>query len=636
MCGVFGWVSHSAPLTPRDVESARKTINRLAHRGPDYCGEWKNDVVFMGHRRLSIIDLTDAANQPFIDPSGRYALGFNGEIYNYVELREDLRREGYEFRTRSDTEVLLAALIRWGDDAFGRLDGMFAGALHDRQTGRHLLFRDPLGQKPLYYVEYPGGVIYASELRAITGLAQFEWRTDGDAFRRFLMHGYYSETDTPVVGVRKLLPGCTLEIAGGRTSVMRYWDSIPGQDPLDISEDEAVGVFERLFSQSCARSMRSDVPYGVFMSGGIDSSLILDFCHEINPDIGSFTVAMGESDFDESTKAAMMAKHVGVSDHHTFSMNTESVISAMTDVLASNDEPHGDPGFVNAYFLAKSAKPHLTVALAGDGGDELFAGYLPFTGLATVPYLKVLPETVLEIVKAVARAVPENDGYLGLRFKAQSYLRGFPADDLDRYPLWLASMDPEAMGQLCRTDFFERSNASLPALAPITRLLGPVGEHSRIQQFLYYYQKVFLPEFVCMHTDRAAMQFSLEVRSPFLAPDLVAFANRLPDRMKLRGSTTKWLLKQVARKRGFPDVVAAQKKQGFTFPLARWLKSSLKPMMADLLNPDEWAADGLIDTGVMEGLMADHLEGRSNNYRILYNLMCFRAWRRAFPDIKAV
>ncbi len=635
MCGIFGWVMHPAQLTPGNIEAARRATGRLTHRGPDHGGEWLSGSVYMGHRRLSIIDLSDAANQPFSGPSGRYVLSFNGEIYNYLELREELSHSSVSFRTNSDTEVMVAALEQWQDNALGRFDGMFAGALHDRETGRHLLFRDPLGQKPLYYCAYDGGVVYASELRAILGLPGMSWSIDRAAFQRFMMHGYYSREDTPVQGVRKLLPGCALEILGGQTRVISYWDSIPGNMPLALSEADAIDEFETLMRTSCERAMRADVPYGVFLSGGIDSSLVLDFCSELNPDVRCFSVAMGEADFDESAKAELVAGHVGVEDHQIFTMDTDSIHAAIAAVFGSNDEPHGDPGFVNAYFLARESRPHMTVALSGDGGDELFAGYLPFTGLGVARYLKALPGPLLSLVKAATAALPENDRYLGLRFKAMSYLRGFPAIEAVRYPLWLSALDPEDAAALCRgaEDFFDRTGSPGSAFGPVTELLAPVAGHTPLQQLIYYYQKVFLPEFVCLHTDRAAMQSSLEVRSPFLSPDLVSFANRLPDRIKLQAGQSKWLLKKVAEKRGLPSQIRAQKKQGFTFPLARWLKSSLRPVMEDLLRPEEWTADGLVDPDLVERWKIEHVEGRRNNYRVLYNLMCFRAWRRSFPDI---
>lgn len=636
MCGIFGWISHGSTLTQDNLQNARRATDLLQHRGPDCGGEFFENRVFMGHRRLSIIDLSDDANQPFLDETGRYVLSYNGELYNYLELRSELESLGLSFRTDSDTEVMLGALRYWGVEALQRFDGMFAAALFDRKDYRHLIFRDQMGQKPLYYFEYEGGVIYTSELRSILKLPEFTWRIDENAFRRFLMQGYYAGEDTPVKRIRKLLPGHLINVAKTEVQIERYWDSVPGDDPLDISDEDAVEEFSRLFGLSCQRSMRSDVPYGIFLSGGIDSSLILDFCHEQKPDVSSFSVAMGEKDFDESGKAEAVVKHLGIKEHHAFNMDTGSVVSAMENVLSTSDEPHGDPGFVNAFFLAQSCRPHITVGLAGDGGDELFAGYLPFSGLKVATLLNAFPTPLIQLAKAGKKLVSENDRYLGLRFKLDAYLRGFPATGATQFALWLASADPEDLVRLCDLDdrdFFDRSMGTSSAFRQMVSLTGPAEKQSPTQQFLYFYQKVFLPEFVCMHTDRAAMQSSLEVRSPFLSPEMVSFANRLPDDLKLRDKQPKWLLKAVAKKRGLPSSIVDQKKQGFTFPLARWLKTSLKQTMDDLLNADEWEADGLVDWSEVDRLKQTHTGGEQNNYRLLYNLMCFRAWRRKFPEV---
>lgn len=634
MCGIFGWVSHPANLTPENIANARQMTELLRHRGPDAGGEWLTKSVYMGHRRLSIIDRSSAANQPLRSPEGRYILSFNGEIYNYLELRDELAQHGATFTTQSDTEVMLNAFASWGDEALKRFDGMFAGAFHDLRSGRHVIFRDPMGQKPLYYYIDDQALIYASELRAIIGLPKMAWRLDREAFKRFLTHGYYSGEETPIEGVRKLLPGHVLHIENGLIRSRRYWNSIPGEDTIGISENEAVSEIERLLLTSCSQAMRTDVSYGVFLSGGIDSSLILNFCKEIDPDISSFSVAMSEKDFDESNKAQIVADHIGVRNHRVVSMDNDCVIAAVDDVLASNDEPHGDPGFVNAHFLAQNARPHLTVALAGDGGDELFGGYLPFAGVRAAEILKHLPNPLLRCAKTAASLIPATDRYVGLSFKAISYLRGFPANDSTRLPLWLATLDPEEMTKLCQSDSFDRFGHPATVFEPIVELMKAVESRTPTQRFLYFYQKVFLPEFVCMHTDRAAMQSSLEVRSPFLSPNLIAFANTLPDEMKVRGNRLKWILQRVAEKRGLPESIVKQKKQGFTFPLARWMKGSLQPLVDDLLNCDEWEADGLIDTKKMSELKNDHMLGIRNNYRILYNLMCFRAWRRGFSDIR--
>lgn len=626
MCGIFGWVQFAGDLTDSQTVQARLALGRLSHRGPDNQGEWREGGVFLGHRRLSIIDLSDAANQPFHDPDRRYALVFNGEIYNYLELRAELEAAGRCFLTDSDTEVLLAAYAQWGVAALTRFDGMFAAGLHDCQTGGHVVIRDPLGQKPLYYAVLREGVVYASELGALLGLAGIRWTIDRAAFRRYLMHSYYAWDETPVREIRKLPPGHMLRIEGGRATVERYWDSVPGAVIDDMSDEEALAGFERLFGGCCAQSMRSDVPYGVLLSGGLDSTLVLQKCIAIQADVRTFSIAMGEADFDESAKARAVAAHLGVRDHHSFLMDDSQVVASMEGLFKGLDEPHGDPGYVNAYFLAQSCRPHLTVALGGDGGDELFAGYAPFAGLGPVPLMRRLPAPVLAALRWGVGQLPAGDGYLGLRFKAEAYLQGFPVEDAMRCSAWLSTL---GIAELERIAPAEPGEEGL--FANIGRLMAPVAGRSLQQQMLYYYQKIFLPEFVCMHTDRATMRFGLEARSPFLSLPLVEFANRLPDRMRIRDGERKWLLKRSMAAAGYPEGILNQRKQGFTFPLARWLKGSLRRRLEECVK-DHACWDGLVDRHEVARLAEEHLAGRRNLYRILYNLMAFRQWRSLYPD----
>ncbi len=638
MCGILGWIrTDGGELSPAEFNQARQALDTMAHRGPDFQGQWTAPAVYLGHNRLSVLDLNPEANQPFHSDDDRHALIYNGEIYNYVELRDELAAMGSRFRTTSDTEVLLEAYRHWGAAAFERFDGMFAFGLHDRQTGRHVLCRDPLGQKPLYYHAYAGGIVYASELRALLALPGFSWRLDRDTFLKFLFSGYHTWDTTPLAGVKKLLPGHYLTIDGGAVRMQRYWDSIPGDDPLDISVEEAGEEFRRLFDRSCRISLRSDVPYGVFLSGGVDSSMVLGSCKNVDDNIGALCVAMGEQDFNELSKAETVSRHLGVKNLRSYSMDQQSVQDAMDRFFEFSDEPHADPGFVNAYFLAKSCRPHITVALAGDGADELFCGYAPFFALAHERKLSAIPGPLMSLGRWIARnCLPGSDTYLGLQFKALAFLGGFPGNDATRFPLWLGAVRPEQLAGLCpwrEREFFSPFGASGTLLEDFAAGLAPVAGRSRAQMFLYFYQKFFLPEFVCMHTDRAAMQSSLEVRSPFLSVPLIEFANRLPDHLKMHDGQLKVLLKDTMRRDSYPESIHAQRKQGFTFPLARWLKSVLRDRMEDLLSPASWP-DGLIDHALIDRIKLDHLRGAANNYRILYHLMVFAQWLRNFPQVK--
>lgn len=636
MCGIFGWLEEGRVFTEVDLEAARRSITSLVHRGPDHGGEWRDTGVYLGHRRLKIIDLDARADQPFLGPEGRFVLSYNGAIYNYIELRRELETLGEHFLTASDTEVFLSAYRTWGKDAFSRFNGMFAAGIHDRHTGKHILVRDHLGQKPLFYFHHAGKLIYASELRALLQLKEFRWRLNHEKFLEYAATSYYPLDSTPIRGVKKLLPGHFLEFDHGEINIKKYWDSRPGDNEIAISMDQASDEFESLLKESCKLTMRSDVPVGVFLSGGIDSTLVLDACHSQNPKVKSFSVAMGEQDFDESHKADTVIKHLGSSTHQVFNLHRDNIRESLFHFFSSLDEPHGDPGYANSFFLAKSCRKDVTVALAGDGGDELFAGYPPFAGLGPVPLMKAMPAFVSRMLSGAVRGlIPARDKYLGTQFKALAYLQGFPATDATRFPLWLSTCpldDLQRLSPWADRRFLDPYGQPGSIFGRIEELLAPLGDRSLHQKLLYYYQKVFLPEFVCLHTDRAAMQVGLEVRSPFLSIPLVEFANRLPDALRMQGFKSKRLLKHSLNRLGYPAAIANQGKQGFTFPVARWLKSVLAETMNDLLL-ELGDGDGLVEPSYIKKLQADHLSGKRNNYRLLFNLMAFQAWRRNYPNV---
>lgn len=639
MCAIFGWIKKTGVFNDKELALCRRALLTMKHRGPNHTGEAVFNDVFMGHNRLKIIDLSDGANQPFLSDDGRFILSFNGEIYNYIELRRDLEKEGVVFRTSSDTEVLLKKFIKEKESSFSALDGMFAGAVYDKASKKHYLFRDHLGQKPLYYFEYPEGLIYGSELRAFLSLDYFRWKLDLNNFLKFLTHSCYIWDTTPLEGVKKLLPGCYLELDNklGKSELHRYWDSVPGTGESDMGFDEAILEFKRLFDRSCQINMRSDAPYGVFLSGGVDSSMVLDSCHRLNQGISAFHVSMSESDFDESHKADIIAGSLGIKNKKRFIMDENSIKDSLDSFFSLSDEPHGDPGWANTYFLAKSCRKDITVALAGDGADELFAGYISFLALGPEKWFKHCPGALIPFIKQISkRVIPGNDMYLGMQFKAVSFLQGFPAKNGLRFPLWLGAIAPEDLYRLCpwkEFSFFSREAGKDSIFADIYAALSVADARSRIKMLLYYYQKFFLPEFVCAHTDRAAMLNSLEVRSPFLSVEIIEFANRLPDRLKTDGRKLKNILRQVLLRQGLPRQIYQQKKHGFTFPVARWLKSALRSRMNESLSLKRWD-NGLIDHAFMNFLKHEHLTGKSNNYRILFNLMVFSEWLERHPQVE--
>ncbi len=638
MCGLFGWFKfeNNNELSDEEINQARLATSSLKHRGPDDFGEWIKPNLYMGHQRLKILDLSQKAAQPFLSSDNRYVLSYNGEIYNFIELREELETQGFTFRTDSDTEVFLNAFIAWGPEAFIKMEGMFAAAIHDTKTSEHYLVRDHLGQKPLYYHPYDDGIAYASELRALMELKNFKWELDKDNFVRFLMASYYGGDKSPLKNVYKLLPGHFIKVKDNEVELKLYWDSIPGDQLLGVEIEEAVTQFETLFERACKMCMRSDVPYGVLLSGGIDSSMSLRSSLQVNPNVDAFSVGMSEKDYDESDKARQVANHLGVHRHKIFEMNEETVTIEIENFLSNIDEPNGDPAFINMLFLSESCKKDITVAISGDGGDELFAGYITFAGLKFVRLFEVLPRFIQSYLGPLAEIfIPSSDTYLGLQLKAIAYFQGFPSSRIMRYPLWLSTLSLKDISKLCPKqpkEFFEASGVNGTIFDYEGTIMEKMKGKTLTQQLLYFYQKVFLPEFICLHTDRASMQASFEIRSPFLTRSIIEFANSLPDNIKLGKNNLKRILKATVDRWSFPTKIVNQKKQGFALPVARWLKTELKPRL-DKLTQDE-TLNELMDKKFLNQLIADHLDGKKNNYRILFNLIVFSAWKNKFPQVR--
>tara|TARA_B100001013_G_scaffold133721_1_gene78382 strand:- start:10349 stop:12262 length:1914 start_codon:yes stop_codon:yes gene_type:complete len=634
LCGIFGWVKKAQSHSETEIESAKKALSSLQHRGPDSSGIWKQSSIFIGHQRLKIIDLSDNAKQPFVDQSGAHILSFNGEIYNYLELRADLEKEGQVFRSQSDTEVLLHLLSRLGTDSLQKLDGMFAGSFYDCNKRSLVLFRDPIGQKPLYYYLYDGGIIYSSELRALLEIKGFNWKIDKSNFDKFLTHSYYPWDSTPIEGIRKLKPGHFLLYKEGKVILQDWWKSIPGRESLKIDSEEAIVQLIDLFDHSCSNSLRSDVPIGVFLSGGIDSTLTMNSCLKKNEDIKSFHLSMSESDFNEGEKAKIVSQRLKQGNSHEYIMNPDIMDQNFREVIKKMDEPNGDPGFLNVYFLSKQCRDKITVALAGDGADELFAGYLPFLGLPYEKFMTHLPGSLGSMIKCVGDFIPARDTYMDFRSKLSSYLNGFPSNPLNRHSLWLSSLDSRLLRKLLpdrQKDWLDPNSENSVYTIP-EEIRDDFLRLDPYNRMLFFYQKIFLPEFVCHHTDRAAMLNSFEVRAPFLGAKVIKFANSLPTNMKVRGKTLKWILKEICKRDNFPRKIFAQKKQGFALPIARWMKGKLLPHLQELKTSDSYESN-LVNRDCLESLIDNHINNRSNFSRILYNFLVFSAWRKKYPNL---
>jgi asparagine synthase (glutamine-hydrolysing) len=641
MCGIAGFLDPKRRSGDNELKAlAASMAGALRHRGPDDSGVWVDESagVALGHARLSIIDLSPAGAQPMVSASGRFALSYNGEVYNAGELRAELERAGHSFRGHSDTEVLVEGFAAWGVRAtVERLIGMFAFAVFDRTTLTLTLGRDRLGIKPLYWGRANGRVVFASELKALATLPDFAPVIDRQALGAFLCTGYVPAPASIYDGIAKLEPGTLLEIAAdGETREDRYWSLLDvaeqGQaKPLALSEMEARDALEALLTDAVKRRMVADVPLGVFLSGGIDSATVtaLMQANSAAP-VKSFTIGFHETGYNEATHAKAVAAHLGT-DHTELYVTPEEARAVVPRLPEIYDEPFADSSQIPTFLVSEMTRKHVTVALSGDGGDELFAGYNRYgQGLRVARALRLLPRPLANcLARAVGRVPPSSWDRLfdmvpgGMRPRQ-------PGDKLQK----LAGILGEDGAGYYRNLIAQWTGAwSLvkgarapddPAFSEETR----ARFKDELSWMQYADSVTYLPDDILTKVDRASMAVSLEARVPLLDHRAAAFAWQLPARLKMRGGEGKWLLRQVLYKY-VPKPLVERPKMGFGVPIDVWLRGPLKDWAADLLDPAAMAREGLLDTGPIQEKWAEHQSGKRNWQHFLWNVLMFEAWRRA-------
>jgi asparagine synthase (glutamine-hydrolysing) len=633
MCGIAGLIDPTwARLDPEWIVGMTRS---LAPRGPDGEGYWQAPGVALGHRRLAVIDLTDAAAQPLGNEDGSVQVVFNGEIYNFQELRTDLLARGHVFRSRGDTEVLVHGYEEWGDGVVGRIDGMFAFALWDAHRRRLLAARDRMGKKPLYFASVardgaPPLFAVASELKALLGLPGFDRSIDTEALCRYLVHEYVPPPHSIFRGACKLAAGERLRLEAGDGSALephidRYWDLSFAHEPCSLTDDAAAAGLRDHMLRSVRRRLVADVPVGIFLSGGIDSSTVAAFAAEAaGPEnVHTFSVGFSEGSFDESSHARLVAAFLGT-NHHEERLDARVLLDILPAVGDFLDEPFADASVVPTYLLSRFTRRHVTVALGGDGGDELFAGYQTFLAEAWGRlFFDHTPAPLRGAIAAAARWLPASSDYFSLDFKVNQFLQGGDVPGPRRHQRWLASFLPEQLPSLLAHGL-ARSLPGDPLAAVDQRAQqGPAA--TSWDRLLDFYARFYLPDDVNTKVDRASGAVGLEVRAPFLDTALVDFACRLPPRMRLRGRSPKFILKHAMRGR-LPAEILGRKKQGFAVPVARWMREELAPALREELAPDKLRREGLFNPTLVEGLLGDHLTGRRDQRKALWTLFVFERW----------
>jgi len=607
----------------------------LAPRGPDGEGFWQAPGVALGHRRLAVIDLSAAAAQPLGNEDGSVQVVMNGEIYNFKELRADLVARGHGFRSRGDTEVLVHGYEQWGDDLLAHLDGMFAFALWDSRRRRLLAARDRMGKKPLYFTRLlrpgmPPLFAFASELKALVALPGFDRSLAPEALGRYLVHEYVPPPHSIFRGARKLAAGERLRLEFGRDAdctprIDRYWDLSFATTPAEIGDDEAAACLRELLLQSVRRRLVADVPVGIFLSGGIDSSSVAAFAAEAAGagNVHTFSVGFSEGSFDESRHARRVAGFLGT-QHREERLDARALLDILPAVGDFLDEPFADASVVPTFLLSRFTRRHVTVALGGDGGDELFAGYQTFLAEAWGRlYFDRAPAGLRKAAARAARWLPARSDYFSLDFKVHQFLQGGEVPGPARHQRWLASFLPEQLPSLLAPDLAHGWSGD--PLAEVTERARRGPATTAWDRLLDFYARFYLPDDVNTKVDRAAGAVGLEVRAPFLDTKLVVFACRLPPRMRLRWRSPKYLLKRAMRGR-LPDEILGRRKQGFAVPIARWLRAALAPALRDELAPEKLRREGIFAPDCVAGLIDDHLSGRRDRRKALWTLFVFERW----------
>lgn len=613
MCGIAGFVGTGT------IADLQRMTQQLIHRGPDAQGLWHdaNQGVYLGHRRLSIIDLV-GGKQPMWTPDEQLGIIFNGEIYNHLELRQQLEKAGYHFSTHhSDTEVLLHGYRAWGKELPNKLNGMWAFILYDRQQGILFGSRDRFGKKPFFYTYQPGNFIFASELKAVTVHTSLKPQLSKLALKKYFAYGYIPAPHSLYENIYKLPAGHSLwyRINAKTLTVQKYWDfELEPFDSIPKNPEAAWGEqLRELLDQAVQRRLMSDVPLGVFLSGGIDSSAIAALAskHISATDLNTFSIGFTEPDFDESAYAKQVAQLIG-SQHHSAILSLETSKELLPEIMSKLDEPLGDSSLLPTYLLCHHARQKVTVALGGDGSDELFAGYDPFHALRYAQlYHRLIPKPIHRAIEMLFARLPVSHRNMSLDFRIKRTLRGLSYPPRLWCPTWMASLAADELADL----FQEKINLEEIYSEAIDQWEA-CHQTNLIDKVLQFFTKIYLQDDILVKIDRASMLVSLEARSPFLDIEVVNFVRQLPSDYKFRHGQTKYILKK-ALEPLLPKEIIYRRKKGFGVPIGKWFHQQQLPFTNQHFSP--------LNPEFINRKLAEHTQQQTDQRAFLWNLWVYQA-----------
>jgi asparagine synthase (glutamine-hydrolysing) len=624
VCGIAGVVARD-PRRSLDPAVIGLMVAKLHHRGPDDTGVVTLPGVSLGLKRLSIMDVA-GGRQPISNEDESVTFVGNGEIYNFVGLREELAKKGHYFKTGSDMEVVVHGYEEWGDRVVNRISGQFAFALWDKKRARLLAARDRAGEKPLYYHEGPENVVFASEIKSLLSRADVPRKLDVEALDLFLTYEFILAPWTIFEGVKKLPPAHAMSVEGGKVATWAYWQA-PKAVEQGRSDESWANELRATLARAVGSQMMSDVPLGAFLSGGIDSSTVVALMADASSrPVKTFNIAFREGSYDESSYAREVAKLFGT--EHREETISPDVASLFDRLVVHLDEPFADVSLFPTYLVSEVASREVKVVLSGDGGDELFAGYDWYAADKLARTLSPFPGTsALRILERASDWFPESPKKKGLVNKVKRFLAGASAPGALEHYRWLTHLSASGKAELYGPRLRE-SLAGADAGAPVVATLAD-GRRDLLNRQLHTDFKLFLADDILVKVDRMSMATSLEARAPFLDKDVVELAFRMPGSLKLRGYRRKHILKQAMADK-LPSRILNRRKEGFSIPMKNWLRSELRPLMESLLSRERIEARGLFEWPAVERRMREHLAGGKNNAHQLFPLMVFERWAQEF------
>lgn len=625
MCGIAGKLYLNLQGTV-ETDLLQRMTAALRHRGPDDEGVWVEGPVGLGHRRLAIIDLSPRAHQPMVNEDGSLRIIFNGEIYNFQTLREDLQQKGHVFQSESDTETILHLYEEKGAQCLQHLQGMFAFALWDARHHTLFLARDRLGKKPLYYYRDGTRFIFASEIKALLAHPEVPRQVNSRVLPLYLSYGYVPAPYTMFANIYELPPGHFLTVQDGQVSIREYWDiHYPSVSHLPCSEQESIEQVRGLLQKAVRARLISDVPLGAFLSGGLDSTAIVACMAQLgNQPVKTFAVGFADDpSFNELEYARMAARAYGT-DHHEFVVRPDA-IALLTTLVYHHDQPFADSSAIPTYLVSQLTREHVTVVLTGDGGDELFAGYERFAAARLAEVYGHTPQFLQAALIQLFRALPESTSYNGFVRRARRFVENTPLPLALRYLGWVAIFNDSFIHELLASGIEMDPVSHFHTYFDRVRDVDPIG------QLLYVNTKTYLPGDLLVKTDRMTMANSLEARCPFLDQELLEFAARIPSNLKLKGLTTKYILKK-ALEGLVPREIIHRRKHGFGVPLGRWFRTDLKDYVREMLLSPQALRRGYFREEILRRLIDEHQNGKRDHGHRLWSLLTLEIWHRVFID----